>query len=107
MKKLATPQPKTSRYTVIKGRYWIHNPNKPRQGPQPDGDTIRFEPDSLDLVRKLPRFSGIAPDIRNGQINVRYEGIDALETISTARIRISSSPIRRAIAIWRCWALPM
>ncbi len=80
MRKRTKPRPRKSRYSMIKGRYWIHNPNRPRQGPQPDGDTIRFEPDSLDLVRKLPRFSGRAPDIRNGQINVRYEGIDALET---------------------------
>ncbi len=73
-------KPKKSRYTLIKGQYWIHNPDRPRQGPQPDGDTIRFEPDALDLIRRLPRFSGTAPSIRNGQINVRYEGIDALET---------------------------
>ena len=69
------------RYTLIKGKYWIHNPNNPRQGPQPDGDTVRFEPDSIDLVRKLPRISGRPPNITaNGQINVRYEGIDTLET---------------------------
>ena len=74
-------QPVKPRYTLIKGRFWIHNPNKPRQGPQPDGDTVSFEPDSLELVRNLPRFSGRAPDIRTGgRINVRYEGIDALET---------------------------
>jgi hypothetical protein len=69
------------RYTLIKGKYWIHNPNKPRQGPQPDGDTVRFEPDSIDLVRKLPRISGRPPNITaGGQINMRYEGIDTLET---------------------------
>ena len=69
------------RYTLIKGKYWIHNPDKPRQGPQPDGDTVRFEPDSIDLVRKLPRISGRPPNITaNGQINVRYEGVDTLET---------------------------
>jgi hypothetical protein len=68
------------RYTLIKGQYSIHNPNDPRRGPQPDGDTVTFFPDSIDLVRGLRRFSGIPPDIRNGHINVRYEGIDALET---------------------------
>jgi endonuclease YncB( thermonuclease family) len=69
------------RYTLIKGKYWIHNPAKPRQGPQPDGDTVRFEPDALDLVRSLPRISGRPPNITSGgQINVRYEGIDTLET---------------------------
>src|SRR5262249_23623524 len=39
-----------------------------------------FFPDSLDVVRCLKRFSGRPPDISNGHINVRYEGIDALET---------------------------
>jgi hypothetical protein len=73
-------KPRTPRYTLIKGQYSIHNPDKPRQGPQPDGDTITFVPDSVDLVRGLRRLSGMAPDIRNGHINVRYEGIDALET---------------------------
>lgn len=74
-------KPVKPRYTLIKGKYWIHNPNNPRQGPQPDGDTVRFEPDSLDLVRKLPRISGRPPNITaSGQINVRYEGIDTLET---------------------------
>lgn len=68
------------RYTLIKGQYSIHNANDPRRGPQPDGDTVTFFPDSLDLVRALRRFSGRAPDISNGHINVRYEGIDALET---------------------------
>src|SRR5262245_40574320 len=72
--------PQTPRYTLIKGRYSIHNPTNPRQGPQPDGDTVTFFPDSVDLVRRLRRFSGRPPEIRGGHIAVRYEGIDALET---------------------------
>jgi endonuclease YncB( thermonuclease family) len=73
-------RPRTPRYTLIKGQYSILDPINPRRGPEPDGDTVRFFPDSLDLVRALKRFSGTAPDITNGHINVRYEGIDALET---------------------------
>src|SRR5215472_5234988 len=73
-------RPRTPRYTLIKGQYSIHNPMKPRQGPLPDGDTVTFIPESFDLVRGLRRFSGTAPDISNGHINVRYEAIDALET---------------------------
>jgi hypothetical protein len=70
-----------ARYTLIKGQFWIHNPAKPRQGPQPDGDTVTFIPDSLELVKKLPRLSGRPPALKNGgKINVRYEGIDTLET---------------------------
>lgn len=72
--------PKKSRYTLVKGQFWVHNPQDPLRGPQPDGDTVSFIPDSLALVSSLPRFSGRPPAIRNGRVNVRYEGIDALET---------------------------
>lgn len=68
------------RYTIIHGQFRIHREDQPLQGPQPDGDTIRFEPDNVQLLYALPRFSGRPPDIRSGGINVRYEGIDALET---------------------------
>jgi endonuclease YncB( thermonuclease family) len=71
---------KKSRYTLVKGQITIRNTAHPKQGPQPDGDTVTFIPDSLDLVRSLKRFSGVPADIRSGHINVRYEGIDALET---------------------------
>jgi endonuclease YncB( thermonuclease family) len=73
-------KPKTPRYTLVKGQISIRNSVNPRQGPQPDGDTVTFFPDSIDLVKRLRRLSGTAPNIRNGHINVRYEGIDALET---------------------------
>jgi len=74
-------KPNKSRYTLIKGKYWIHYPDSPRQGPQPDGDTITFQADDLKLVRNLPWLSGRGPNINTrGTIPVRYEGIDALET---------------------------
>src|SRR5262245_3211613 len=72
--------PVQPRYTVIHGQYRIHRADSPRQGPQPDGDTVRFEPNNLQLLDTLPRFSGQAPDIRSRGINVRYECIDTLET---------------------------
>src|SRR5262245_32174188 len=72
--------PATPRYTMIHGRYRIHRAEDPRRGPQPDGDTVRFEPNNLQLLQTLPRFSGRAPDIRSRGINVRYECIDTLET---------------------------
>jgi hypothetical protein len=75
MKKPAVP-----RYTLIKGQFSIINRDNPRQGPEPDGDTVRFFPDAVELVRNLRRFSGRPPDIKNGHINIRYEGIDTLET---------------------------
>ena len=43
------------RYTVIHGQYRIHRADNPRQGPQPDGDTVRFEPNNLQLWQKLKR----------------------------------------------------
>src|SRR5207253_3096906 len=67
-------------YLMLHGQYLIHRADDPRRGPQPDGDTVRFVPDDLQLLSSLPRFSGRPPDIRSGGINVRYECIDALET---------------------------
>ena len=72
--------PARLRYTIIHGQYRIHRAVHPLQGPQPDGDTVRFEPNNLQLVRNLRRFSGRPPDISSQGINVRYESIDALET---------------------------
>jgi hypothetical protein len=74
------PAPVKPRYTLIQGQYRIHQTVHPLQSPQPDGDTIRFEPNDLQLVRNLRRISGRPPDIKSQGINVRYECIDALET---------------------------
>ena len=69
------------RYTLIKGKFWIHYPDNPRQGPQPDGDTVTFAADDVELVKRLRRFSGRAPKLNaSGRIATRFEGIDALET---------------------------
>lgn len=70
-----------ARYTIVKGQFWIHYPDRPRQGPQPDGDTVTFHPDDPQIVRGLPWFSGRGPSFNaRGNIPVRYEGVDALET---------------------------
>lgn len=67
-------------YTLIKGDFIIFNPDRPRQGPEPDGDTLKFLPDNAALVETLTQ-PGRAPGFnRSGQINLRFEGIDALET---------------------------
>nr|WP_245653318.1 lamin tail domain-containing protein [Herbidospora sakaeratensis] len=52
----------------------------PRQGPEPDGDTIKFLPDTPALIEALPRPSGTSPDLNRRGISVRLEAIDALET---------------------------
>lgn len=70
-----------SRYTLITGSFYILYPDLPGNGPEPDGDTLNFLPDDEDLVPGLARFSGRGPERRHlGSYNVRFEGIDALET---------------------------
>jgi endonuclease YncB( thermonuclease family) len=70
-----------TRYTTIQGRFYIFYPEAPRQGPEPDGDTIKFQPDDPALVRGLRQFGDVGPDFnRDSRISVRFEGIDALET---------------------------
>lgn len=66
-------------YTLIKGDFHIFYPSMPRQGPEPDGDTLKFLADDLSLVEGLT--GGRRADFNNwGMVNVRFEGIDALET---------------------------
>jgi hypothetical protein len=67
-------------YTLLRGSFVIRYPDLPRQGPEPDGDTIKFRPDTPALVEALPRRSGVPPDINARGISARLEAIDALET---------------------------
>jgi endonuclease YncB( thermonuclease family) len=67
-------------YTLLRGNFVIRYPDLPRQGPEPDGDTVKFLPDNPALVEALPRHSGSPPDINGRGISVRLEAIDALET---------------------------
>jgi hypothetical protein len=34
-------------YTLLRGSFVIRYPDLPRQGPEPDGDTVKFLPDAL------------------------------------------------------------
>src|SRR5215217_863820 len=67
-------------YTLLRGEFVIRYPDLPRQGPEPDGDTVKFLPDTPVLVEALPRRSGRPADINARGISVRLEAIDALET---------------------------
>jgi endonuclease YncB( thermonuclease family) len=67
-------------YTLLRGQFVIRYPDIPRQGPEPDGDTVKFLPDTPALVEGLPRVSGRPPDINARGISVRLEAIDTLET---------------------------
>jgi endonuclease YncB( thermonuclease family) len=67
-------------YTLLGGEFVIRYADIPRQGPEPDGDTIKFRPDNPALVNALPRLSGRPPDLNARGISVRLEAIDTLET---------------------------
>jgi endonuclease YncB( thermonuclease family) len=67
-------------YTLLTGKFVIRYPDLPHQGPEPDGDTVKFAPDTPALVEALPRNSGVPPKINARGISVRFEAIDALET---------------------------
>ena len=62
-------------YMLFKGTF------RPEVG-RPDGDSVRFKPDDSSPLIRLPRRSRRrGPDIKgDGTINLRYEGIDTLET---------------------------
>ncbi|NUP04256.1 MAG: hypothetical protein HOW59_40645, partial [Nonomuraea sp.] len=67
-------------YTLLRGSFVIRYPDLPRQGPEPDGDTIKFRPDTPALVEGLARPSGRPPGLSARGISVRLEAVDALET---------------------------
>ena len=67
-------------YTLIKGSFHIHYPINPLNGPEPDGDTIKFQPDNRQLIENLPRANRPPKFTLTGITTLRFEGIDALET---------------------------
>jgi endonuclease YncB( thermonuclease family) len=67
-------------YTLLRGDFVIRYPDLPLLGPEPDGDTVKFRPDTPGLVEGLPRPSGTPPELNARGISVRLEAIDALET---------------------------
>lgn len=67
-------------YLLLKGEFHIFYPDLPRNGPQPDGDTLKFRPDDPQLVNKIPISGHGANFNKRHMVNLRFEGIDALET---------------------------
>jgi hypothetical protein len=63
---------------VLCGQFVIRYPDMPRQGPEPSGDVIKFQPDTPALAGSLPRRSGIPVDIGPRGISVRLEATAAL-----------------------------
>lgn len=68
-------------YRLLKGEFHIFYPDLPKNGPEPDGDTLKFKPDIPQFVEAVWRHPLPQPDFNGrGMINLRFEGIDALET---------------------------
>ena len=67
-------------YTLIKGTFHIHYPARPLNGPEPDGDTIKFKPHNRNLILNLPKPNQAASFNLDGITSIRFEAIDALET---------------------------
>lgn len=66
-------------YTLIKGSFHIFNPDNPHNGPEPDGDTLKFKPDNRQLIMNLPKPNWAPKFNLAGLTSIRFEGIDALE----------------------------
>jgi hypothetical protein len=81
------------RYCLLTGQFYLRfEERRQNEQPQPDGDTVRFVPDNpyaLFDSSKIKRYGSVGPDLDNYGINVRLEGIDALETHFTH----SGSPV--------------
>ena len=78
-------------FTLLKGTF------KPAAG-FPDGDSVRFRPDDPSPLFSLPR-QGRSPRLNqnNGTIQLRYEGIDALE--KDAKEPFASSATRKNLEL--------
>jgi endonuclease YncB( thermonuclease family) len=69
------------------------------EGKQPDGDSIRFRPDDLNLLQKLKRANRIEPS-NDGTVQLRLEGIDAPELHYENVAQPFSKEPRDALLIW-------
>ncbi|GHO92569.1 hypothetical protein KSF_026170 [Reticulibacter mediterranei] len=58
--------------------YLVMNGNFVIVGKEPDGDSVRFVADNLDLYKQLHRAYRIKPS-RDGSVQLRFEGVDAPE----------------------------
>jgi endonuclease YncB( thermonuclease family) len=68
-------------------------------GKSPDGDSIRFRPDSPDLVRTLDNGAR-ARASSDGTFQLRLDGIDAPETHYNAHSQPLGAPARDALLAW-------
>jgi endonuclease YncB( thermonuclease family) len=68
-------------------------------GKSPDGDSIRFRPDSPDLVRTLENGAR-ARASSDGTFQLRLDGIDAPETHYNGHAQPLAEPARDALLAW-------
>ena len=69
------------RYRYIRGEFVIRYADLPRNGPEPDGDTVTFRPTNPDDIRSLPTTGGSPAKFnKRGITSIRFLDIDALET---------------------------
>jgi endonuclease YncB( thermonuclease family) len=68
-------------------------------GKSPDGDSIRFRPDSPDLVRTLENGER-ARSSSDGTFQLRLDGIDAPETHYNGHAQPLAEPARDALLAW-------
>ena len=74
-------------YTLLRGQFVIRYDDLPRQGPEPEGDTVKFMPDTPGLVEMLPRRSGSPPALNARGISVRWRLSTRWKLISRKHIR--------------------
>lgn len=86
-------------YTLLRGSFVIRYADLPGQGPEPDGDTVKFLPDQPALVDLLPRDSGHPAKINAHGVSIRLEAIDALEThfVGTHQELLGANAAREAL----------
>lgn len=68
------------RYALVSGEFLLHEDAAGRRrGFEPDGDSLAFRPARADLLRALGTPPRDAEFQRTGRVQIRLEGIDALE----------------------------
>lgn len=79
-------------YLVIKGNFVI-------VGKEPDGDSVRFIADNLDLYKQLQRAYRIKPS-RDNSVQLRFESVDATELHYGSAAQPLGAEARDALLSW-------
>ena len=76
-------------FTLIRGTYRLvgKKPNGSPRGFEPDGDSVQFKPNKPALLKKLTLLGKPIKPSSIGSVNLRLEGIDALELHLPAQVK--------------------